>query len=69
LIEERQKLKIACLEEIAWQQGLLPETAFRQVIAANRPGRAFDDSSGNTPAEDDITPWLANYSLYGWPGF
>jgi glucose-1-phosphate thymidylyltransferase len=33
LIEERQKLKIACLEEIAWQQGFLSEADLRRVIA------------------------------------
>jgi glucose-1-phosphate thymidylyltransferase len=33
LVEERQKQKIACLEEIAWQQGFLSESAFVQLIA------------------------------------
>ena len=32
LVEERQKQRIACLEEIAWQQGFLSEEAFRDVI-------------------------------------
>jgi glucose-1-phosphate thymidylyltransferase len=35
LVEERQKQKIACLEEIAWQQGFLSEEAFRDVIASS----------------------------------
>jgi len=34
LIEERQKLKIACLEEIAWQQGFLSDDDLRQRIAS-----------------------------------
>jgi glucose-1-phosphate thymidylyltransferase len=33
LVEERQKQRIACLEEIAWQQGFLSEAAFREAIA------------------------------------
>jgi len=33
LVEERQKQRIACLEEIAWQQGFLSEEAFRETIA------------------------------------
>jgi glucose-1-phosphate thymidylyltransferase len=33
LIEERQKLKIACLEEIAWQQGYISSEALRQIIS------------------------------------
>jgi glucose-1-phosphate thymidylyltransferase len=33
LIEQRQKLKIACLEEIALQQGFLSEVEFRELIA------------------------------------
>ena len=33
LVEERQKQRIACLEEIAWQQGFLSEQAFRDTIA------------------------------------
>jgi len=32
LVEERQKQKIACLEEIAWQKGFLSESAFVQLI-------------------------------------
>lgn len=32
LVEERQKQRIACLEEIAWQQGFLSEAAFREAI-------------------------------------
>jgi glucose-1-phosphate thymidylyltransferase len=32
LIEERQKLKIACLEEIAWQQGMLSEVELRERL-------------------------------------
>jgi glucose-1-phosphate thymidylyltransferase len=32
LVEERQKQRIACLEEIAWQQGFLSEPAFRETI-------------------------------------
>jgi glucose-1-phosphate thymidylyltransferase len=32
LIEERQKLKIACLEEIAWQQGFLSDDDLRACI-------------------------------------
>jgi glucose-1-phosphate thymidylyltransferase len=32
LVEERQKQRIACLEEIAWQQGFLSEEGFRGVI-------------------------------------
>jgi glucose-1-phosphate thymidylyltransferase len=32
LIEETQRLKIACLEEIAWRQGFLPEDALRALI-------------------------------------
>jgi glucose-1-phosphate thymidylyltransferase len=33
LIEERQKLKIACLEEIAWQLGFISENALRHSIS------------------------------------
>lgn len=33
LVEERQKQRIACLEEIAWQQGFLSEEAFRDTVA------------------------------------
>jgi len=33
LIEQRQKLKIACLEEIALQQGFLSEAQFRGLLA------------------------------------
>ncbi len=33
LIEQRQKLKIACLEEIALQQGFMSETEFRGLLA------------------------------------
>jgi glucose-1-phosphate thymidylyltransferase len=33
LIEQRQKLKIACLEEIALQQGFLSEVEFRELLA------------------------------------
>ena len=32
LVEERQKQKIACLEEIAWQKGFVSEAAFRETI-------------------------------------
>jgi glucose-1-phosphate thymidylyltransferase len=32
LVEERQKQRIACLEEIAWQKGFLSEAAFRDTI-------------------------------------
>ncbi|MGD0864585.1 MAG: glucose-1-phosphate thymidylyltransferase RfbA [Rhizomicrobium sp.] len=32
LIEQRQKLKIACLEEIALQQGFLSEVEFRKLL-------------------------------------
>jgi glucose-1-phosphate thymidylyltransferase len=32
LVEERQKQKIACLEEIAWQKGFLSEATFRESI-------------------------------------
>jgi glucose-1-phosphate thymidylyltransferase len=43
LVEERQKQRIACLEEIAWQQGFLSEEAFRQVVVqtANTDLRAY----------------------------
>jgi glucose-1-phosphate thymidylyltransferase len=34
LMEERQKLRIACLEEIAWQQGFVSGETFRRQIAA-----------------------------------
>lgn len=40
LIEERQKLKIACLEEIAWQQGFLTDEAFRRMVSS---GAAHSD--------------------------
>jgi glucose-1-phosphate thymidylyltransferase len=36
LIEERQKLKIACVEEIAWQQGFLNEEQFRALVGGMR---------------------------------
>jgi glucose-1-phosphate thymidylyltransferase len=32
LVEERQKQRIACLEEIAWQQAFLSAEAFRETI-------------------------------------
>lgn len=32
LVEERQKQRIACLEEIAWQKGFLTQEAFRDAI-------------------------------------
>jgi glucose-1-phosphate thymidylyltransferase len=35
LVEERQKLKIACLEEIAWQQGFISEQALNRLISTN----------------------------------
>jgi glucose-1-phosphate thymidylyltransferase len=34
LIEERQKQKVACLEEIAWQHGYLDEDKFKSLIAS-----------------------------------
>jgi glucose-1-phosphate thymidylyltransferase len=34
LIEERQKLKIACLEEIAWGQGFLSELELQRCLVA-----------------------------------
>jgi glucose-1-phosphate thymidylyltransferase len=40
LIEERQKLKIACLEEIAWQQGYISSEALREMISkTGNPGQ------------------------------
>jgi len=43
LIEERQKLKVACLEEIAWEQGFVSSDAFRKTIrtTANREIREY----------------------------
>ncbi|HEY5049190.1 MAG TPA: glucose-1-phosphate thymidylyltransferase RfbA [Rhizomicrobium sp.] len=35
LIEERQKLKIACLEEIAWQQGFISKAMVREYISGS----------------------------------
>jgi glucose-1-phosphate thymidylyltransferase len=35
LVEERQKLKIACLEEIAWQQGYISNEDLRNVAATS----------------------------------
>jgi glucose-1-phosphate thymidylyltransferase len=40
LIEERQKLRIACLEEIAWQQGYISTDALREIISGTgNPGQ------------------------------
>ena len=36
LIEQRQKLKIACLEEIALQQGFLSEAEFRKLLSTTK---------------------------------
>jgi glucose-1-phosphate thymidylyltransferase len=43
LVEERQKQKIACLEEIAWQKGFVSEAAFRESIiqTANADLRSY----------------------------
>jgi len=40
LIEERQKLKIACLEEVAWQQGYISSETLREIISrTGNPGQ------------------------------
>jgi glucose-1-phosphate thymidylyltransferase len=43
LVEERQKQRIACLEEIAWQKGFVSEAAFRESIfqTANADLRSY----------------------------
>ena len=41
LIEERQRMKIACLEEVAWQQGFVTSESLRKAIAAKSPNSDY----------------------------